>query len=360
MLFRFVGVSQRLGLHDAGSSILVFAIGDARVELHSQVADDRRLELHCVATAEIEPTAKVLECFESLAADRLPMGSLPPDKWAQPLAQVTPEGEIRGPLYSVPMGYMPQTFQGFADDVQRQVRTAANTAVGLLRWRGGELGPVRPFSPGARVSWSLEHGEWREFPGGLSSKPWMDRLLELRPGAEEDLRRLVAGGDSEPFAYELVREAWAMWESSPRSSLLIAITALEVGVKQYVVNRVERAEWFVNNAPSPDVIAVLRDYLPMLGPPPGAPAAAGRFEPLSKDFLELLRKRRDQRNKIAHRPEAHQGATEVATPKRARSAVLAVRQVLLRLDIADGREWASEHLTKHPDETPSLGYRRVG
>jgi len=188
----------------------------------------------------------------------------------------------------------------------------------------------------------------------------MDRCLELRPSAVADLLGLSDAGDRETSAYELLREAWALRDGSPRSSLLIAITALEVGVKQYIVNRVEQSDWLMNNLPAPDVIKLLREYLPTLDPPAGRSTGATRLEALPDDLLDVLRKRRDQRNDIAHKPEAHQRVAEVATPERATSAVVAVRQVLLRLDIADGRAWAREHLSKHPEHVPSPGYRRIG
>jgi hypothetical protein len=38
----------------------------------------------------------------------------------------------------------------------------------------------------------------------------------------------------EPFAYELVREAWLQRGSNPRAALVTAITALEVAVKQFI------------------------------------------------------------------------------------------------------------------------------
>jgi hypothetical protein len=149
------------------------------------------------------------------------------------------------------------------------------------------------------------------------------------------LQLLVAEDLSEPFAYELLREAWALRDSSPRSSVLIAIAALEVGVKQYIADRVKPAKWLVNNLPAPDVIRILQKYLPSLEPPPDAIEGAATFEPLSSKLRNLLADRRDQRNDITHKPDVHQQEAQAATPDDARSAVLAVRQVLLRLDVAD-------------------------
>jgi hypothetical protein len=232
--------------------------------------------------------------------------------------------------------------------------------VGLLRWRAAELGPVRPFDSTAAVLWSFGDGEWDEFPSPTGASVAAYTGLELQADAEQDLQLLVAEDLSEPFAYELLREAWALRDSSPRSSVLIAIAALEVGVKQYIADRVKPAKWLVNNLPAPDVIRILQKYLPSLEPPPDAIEGAATFEPLSSKLRNLLADRRDQRNDITHKPDVHQQEAQAATPDDARSAVLAVRQVLLRLDVADGHDWAGEYLSEPPYDEPSSGSRRVG
>ncbi|MGZ4325853.1 MAG: hypothetical protein ACXVH1_27950 [Solirubrobacteraceae bacterium] len=358
MLFRFSGVVQNFGLRDDGISNLAVTIGKVQIGLRGERSEGS-VQLACEATLETEPKPHIRDAFESLAGSRLPQGSLPPDRWPKPLAQVTPTGEIRGPLRSVPPVLMPDPFQQFAGNVQRDLVAAANKVVGLLRWRSGELGPVRPFDRPA-ISWSLGDGKWHDFPGDTSLVLAYFVWLDLRPDAEQELDQLVAVGQVEPFAYELLREAWALSETNPRSSLLLAITALEVAVKQFIADRVEGSGWLVNNMPSPEVIAILRDYLPTLVPPPGALERAAKLEPLSDELLDLLRKRRDQRNRITHSPQAHRQSAELATADRAQSAVLAVRQVLLRLDVANGHEWAREHISEPPYAAPSGGSRRVG
>jgi hypothetical protein len=102
------------------------------VEL-SRETDGAWLLVHCEATKEIQPPAKVRAAFESLAANRLSVGSLPADQWEKPLGQVKPSGEIEGPLWSVPVTLMPQAFQQFAADVQRELSAAGPRAIGLLR-----------------------------------------------------------------------------------------------------------------------------------------------------------------------------------------------------------------------------------
>lgn len=346
MLFRFEGLIPNFGLREDGVYDLAFAIDGTRVELHSE-RGDYAWQLQCVATKDLEPGPEVKSMFESLAAGRHPGTGQPLEKWPEPIGHIAPSS-------------MPHAFQEFSRDIQRDLRAVANTAVGLLRWRAAELGPMRPLASEGGVTWSLGDGQWHPFPGPTYATIRPYTGLQLCADAAQDLQLLVSEEGSEPFAYELLREAWALRENSPRSALLIAIAALEVAVKQFIADRVAPAKWLVNNLPAPDVIKVLSKYLPSLEPPPDARQGATRFERPSPKLMKLLQERRDQRNDITHRPDAHQQQAQVATPDDARSAILAVRQVLLRLDLADGHHWAREYFAEPPYEEPSAGYRRVG
>ena len=357
MKFRFRGVVPALGLHGGGVAPVVFSMaGDppVRVELRN---GEKGVQLLCDVTAETEPLPAVRGAFESLAAGHLPAGSLPPEKWSKPLAQLDRSGQIRGSLRSVPMQYLPQGFQQYVDDLLATFSDAASRAVGLLRWRSGHLGPQSPISRRGS-SWSLGDGEWHSFPAPASVTLVHNVLLELHPSAHDDLQRLQASGEYEPFTYGLIREAWGQYSANPSSSLLVAIAALELAVQQFITDRVERATWLAEEMPSPDVIRLLDEYLPYLDPPPGAPSSASRLEPLPSQLLELLRTRRNQRNAIAHRPESPT-AKPLITSEHARSAVLGVRQVLLRLDLAQGHAWAAGYLLQSFNEEPSSGWRRV-
>jgi hypothetical protein len=73
-------------------SPIVFTTDDdppLRIELRDH-RDNNRPELHCEVTADFEPNREVLEAFESLAADRLPPGSTPPEKWSNRWHNSTP------------------------------------------------------------------------------------------------------------------------------------------------------------------------------------------------------------------------------------------------------------------------------
>jgi hypothetical protein len=187
---------------------------------------------------------------------------------------------------------------------------------------------------------------------------------ELTRAAYDDVVLLFHDGVDEPFPHELIREAWAQRFGDPRAALITAITALEIAVKQFIARRVPAAEWLVENVPTPDVIKLMREYLPTLDPPPGERPEADRFEELPEQLWRLLLKRRNQRNDVIHKPAAYDESAERAdlppiTAERAESAVLAVREVLYRLDLADGHRWAGAYVGSGTGPAPSSRYRRV-
>ena len=86
---------------------------------------------------------------------------------------------------------------------------------------------------------------------------------QLDADAGKEIQRLILQGASEPVAYELLREARDV-RATGRAQLTIGLAALEVGVKRFLAERVPEEEWLLEHLPSPDVVAILRDYLPRL------------------------------------------------------------------------------------------------
>lgn len=356
MLFRFKGVVPGMGLDKDGiSPIVLSTTGEQSLRVELRDESESGLELQCEVIAERKPPPKVLRCFEDLAAARLPSGSPGPQGRRTPIADSS--GQLLVPLQRIPMHCMPPRLSDYAATIQAELSDAANRALGLLRWRSAELGRRRPISGGVH-EWSLGNGEWHPFPSGeTGARILPSAYLELSREASEDLQHLFAGEESEPFAYELLREAWELRESHPRSALLIAVAALEVGVKHYIAKRDPGSEWLSDE--SPPVVDLLRDYVPNLDPPNGSSPAASRASVPRGEVLKELEKRVFERNRIVHDPAAHTSRKPIVTPDRARSAVLAAREVLMGLDAADGQLWAEGYVEKSLKDEPSSGYRAV-
>ena len=348
MQFKVEGSLADYALHPGSGGPLVFDIGGAH-QLHVVVWTDHELDVlrYCVDAA-LQPPGDVLASFESLAAGRYPSDSLPKETLSR--GRVETAGTEIGRMAH--MSLMPSAFQAFATELGGELRDTVVTILGLLRWRSGELG--RPLPDVAeRFQWRLGTEEWRGLPGLTSAHIVAPSFPELSAAARADLARLHEQGDVEPFAYELIREAWALRETNPRLALITAITALEIAVKQFIARRVPGTDWLVENMPVPDVIKLLREYLPTLDPPHGSRLGAGRFEELPDDLWRLLLKRRNQRNDVIHKPTAYESVERrrraFVTAERAETAVLAVREVLYRIDRADGHAWAASYFGSSTD-----------
>lgn len=361
MEFRLTGVLEGFGLHHHGPDHIAVHVESPR-RIRVQLWTDRTTStprLRYRAKARFNPPAGVQRMFESLAAGRYPHGSRPQKTLAR--GEVATSG--RPVVRLAAMSLMPEPFRAFVDPLGDDLQRAATRALAVLRWRTGELaGPLK--GPGTRFEWTLGNGRWHPLP----SDTYVEinnaySYPELTRTAHDDIVELFHEGIHEPFPYELIREAWAQRDANPRSALITAITALEIAVKQFIAKRVPQADWLVENVPTPDVITLMRAYLPRLDPPAGARPGAERFEELPDQLWRLLLKRRNQRNDVIHKPAAYESAGRPdlppITPERAESAVLAVREVLYRLDLADGHRWAVAYMGSGTGQARGSGYRRV-
>jgi hypothetical protein len=114
----------------------------------------------------------------------------------------------------------------------------------------------------------------------------------VRLSVEEMFRE----GVREPVSEELLREAEAQPHANPRSSLLLAVAAAEIGFKELVADLVPGAEWLALNLQSPPLVKMLKEYLPMLPVRVGGPAL-----PPPKPIPQILDDAVRRRNELSHR-----------------------------------------------------------
>jgi hypothetical protein len=136
-------------------------------------------------------------------------------------------------------------------------------AVCVLRWRTGTTGHHDPVRNSRGLHWSDDAQTWKLVPGYL--KLQIDYGI-LSSKMSDGLRAsfmhfLIESGSSEPLAHELFHEAWNQRTDSPRSSLLIAVAAAEVGIKSLVSELVPNTKWLAFNAPTPPLTRMLKEYL---------------------------------------------------------------------------------------------------
>jgi hypothetical protein len=155
---------------------------------------------------------------------------------------------------------------------------------------------------------------------------------------------MVQAGKAEPLGHELFREAWAIRGSNPRSSLLIGVAAAEVRFKELVSSLAPQAEWLAMNSPSPDLMKMLRSYLPTL--PTKLRINNGAWPP-PKTVRRLLTEAIAARNRIAH------GAGDAIHGPALTKILHAIRDLLYLLDVYAGEQWAWDNVS-HETKTELL------
>jgi len=148
---------------------------------------------------------------------------------------------------------------------------------------------------------------------------------------------LVDADYAEPLAYDLLQEAEALSSKSPRSSLVIAIAAAEIGFKEAVADLVPEASWLVENVPAPPLYRMLTEYLPLL---PVRGYLNGRSIKIPDSILSVLRKGVTLRNEMVH-------TNPKEVPPQTLSEVLEnVRNLLRILDACRGQDWALRYINR--------------
>jgi hypothetical protein len=141
----------------------------------------------------------------------------------------------------------------------------------------------------------------------------------------------------DPLAHQLLREARNLANTNPRAALLVAHTALEVGLKQHIANHAPDTEWLLKEIQSPPVRKLVTGLLPEIH----SGSAVLRHIDTAKTKLSLSKQLDDfsrDRNDLAH-----QGEFDAETLWKYLSLT---GNLLYLLDVLDGRLWAKRCLTK--------------
>jgi hypothetical protein len=215
---------------------------------------------------------------------------------------------------------------------------AATRAIEIMRWRQGSPGHIRPIRSSLSHDWSIDGSDWKHVTDYMSAvmtfgpghMPWSEKF-------EKSVQELIQKQSSEPVGHDLYREASALEHTNPRSAMVLAVAAAEVGFKQFVFRLVPDAKWLVENLPSPPLAQMLADFLPTLPLRCKLERQEYLVPPL---LLDEIKKAVTLRNEIVHR-----GQASGLKIKTVNSVLLAVRDLLYLLDFYAGAQWAIEHVS---------------
>jgi hypothetical protein len=222
--------------------------------------------------------------------------------------------------------------------VHKEMSGLALRTLRLIRWRANADGRPNPIRSSLLEGfrWSLDGIEWKPVADNVS----MNVSIQVHPRwtseAEQFLRAEISGELNEPLGHELLREAWTNRAANPRSSIVLAVAAAEVGFKQFASAVFPDAAWILESLPSPPLVKMLKDLFPWsklkvqvkgqdLTPPDSVTTTLEKAVLLRNDIVHGRAKKLDRRTVV--------------------SVITAVRDLLYFLDVAQGQEWALYHLS---------------
>lgn len=317
---------------DVSHSFSLPSENNIEVVLRAPTEDERtrtkKADAFCTAIGRWNASDKNQTVFEEIRGILSPQSTLRATE-----TQTDPELQMKGEDVLL-LGKYPQHFQELMRQVHRQLSHSARKVLGLFRWTLGELGPHNPISSHG-IMWSWDMNEWHTAPLDIFARAEMNNQIRNSAAVAELIQaHLTSTNGAEPLGHDLFREAWELRHSKLRSSLVIGVAALEVGIKHFIGELVPNARWLALNSPSPSITRLLKEYLPTL---PGK-CRDGRISPPPPAILKTITDAVTLRNATSHSDAA------TLTTQKLEEILLAVRDTLWLLDFHQGHEWALRYI----------------
>lgn len=312
-LFLNVGAAWVLRHEVPGLSVLLAETGDGDGD-----------SMDVMQTIDI--STKRLDMLRLLEQGQLPAGSTPDPADARVSAEGTfTTGEI------LKLDYLPNSLQNLYHEVRAVIHDGANRTLRVLRWRLRRWISFKLIGvPG--LYWEGADGTFKRFPSYLPAPKNPRVQMSISPAEVESAFESFKfrDYDDEPIGHRLLQNAHALCKTDPRAAILVAISAVEIAVKDCISKKVPDAEWIAFNAPMPPVTKILGEYVPTLFDDSGKVQ-----EVFTKDVIDTFMKHNELRNRVAHR------GSEVS-PEMARTCCHDLCDLLRRLDFVMGNTWALE------------------
>lgn len=226
------------------------------------------------------------------------------------------------------IGDVPSSVVQASQEIERRLDAHALSLVKSLRWRCHAHGTASIFKDVeiAPFTWALDGHTWYSLYGWSKFEKieWQFEYLDsiLKP-EEEELNILPP----EPLAFELLMEALNLQHDNPRSALVIAVAAAEVGTKACLKFIVAGLVDILDARSSPPIVDLLDRYYPK--------HSRLRVVPT---ILEQLRKAVLERNSLVHAGKFTLRRDQLQRRLRA------IEDLLRIFDVQMGFEWAQKFI----------------
>jgi hypothetical protein len=283
------------------------------------IEEPKRTEMVGSIWTSDDPNDELMAMFKDLERGEMPSGSRSAEE-----AKAASLGTTGS--FSPPFDLYPVVLQEYLHAIHAFLGDSFRRLLGLIAWRSGAYGAPAPRT--LEAAWSVDTSVWTP----LAQRRGGSVSIMLIPNITDEIRisvqALMEEGAEQSASQELLREAWQLRNTNPRSALLLGMAAIEVGLKECISELIPDAEWLAFHAPSPPLTTMLKHFVPLL--PVKAGTAAG---PL-KSIMQVLDDAVMERNGLAH-----QGAFDLSRQEVAEVLDVA-RELLLQFDLYRGHAWA--------------------
>ncbi len=289
--------------------------------------DDKSI---CMAWGRFKLSKKIKQYFINISNNKLP------NEMADNLDVLNYLKGTAKTVEKVHIKYFPQPFQTFALNVRSELHDIIKRTVDIFMWRCGIPNNHNPLFNGG-MSFSLDGKKWDIMPPGMKVHFKLESISPPPKLISLTLKKLINSSHSQPLGHQLLREAQFLQDTNPRISIVVAISALEIAVKECIAKLNPSSKWLVENLPSPGIRKLINEYIPKLLPK----TDIGKAFPLPKSLDDTIRKGVYIRNQVVHLGQQ--------APKRESidKILSAVQDVIWLLDVCSGHDWALEYVTKN-------------
>jgi hypothetical protein len=340
----FVFPKLRLGDAEAKYSTFVSHGGRLTIVLRALPDDDskaqRAIKPSAIAIATLEDTPKpsIATILAAITHNRFPKTD---EEFTATFAahhERPPWDELKT---TVLRECMPVAFQNYTQRIEDSVADGVMRFHGLLRWRCALDGPEPLGTDGWPMEWSTDGEAWHFMPftvGEFVSRV-RDTLVFNQEG-HDALQCLVNTPDldlDEPVYRELHREAVELQETSPRSSLVLAVAAAEIAIKTICDELGDGSTSLLEGKNAPPAVTLYRDNLAKL---PVLNTVRGSAVAPPEHVLKSLEKAVSARNNLVHR------GSKPLDQSSLNGKLNDIRDLLLLVDYYRGFAWAFDQMTE--------------
>ncbi len=313
--------------------------GKGEIVLFMRTFDDPNIreQLCCDAMIERVPKPKIDEILNGLAEGTLPNSvtktlQLPYLEGGEEI--ISAEGKI-APKRGLHLEIFPEAFRDYHSETRQMLSDLAARFVKTSRWVHNASGGWSPFATFG-FFWSPDKESWKSMPADFQVRMDIGRGMKIDSHSLAVIAQVWQDGYLEPLGHELVREALDVCQSNPRSALLIGISAIETGVKEYIHRLLPHSHILLEKIQSPPVLTLCQEVIPRLHKSLGIQSTTF---PLSEDDKKLIQKWVTKRNRVAHGSSARLDSFKLMD-------FLKFGQCLLyKIDASHGLAWASPFTT---------------